>query len=141
MDSAPLPGGAEHLGDRVLEPLVRVRDHQPHALQATADQPFEERRPEGFRLRGAKADDLAPPVAVDRHGDDRRHRDDPATVADLQVWRIQPEIGPRALQRPLQEGVDALVPPHAARRVGTPASMSLHSLLTVLLEMPASPIA
>jgi hypothetical protein len=69
-----------------------------------------------------------------------RHRDDPSAVADLEVGRVEPEIGPIALQGPLQERVHPLVPPHAAGRMGTPASISLPSWLTVLLAMPASPI-
>jgi site-specific DNA recombinase len=106
-----LPRRAQRLGDGVLEAFVRVRDHQLHALQPAADQPLQERRPEGFRLRRPEpeADDLASAIAVDRHSDDRRDRDDPATFANLQVGGIQPKIGPFALQRPLQEGVDALV--------------------------------
>ena len=57
----------------------------------------------------AEADDLAPSVGVDGHGDYRCHRDDPTAVADLQVGRIQPEIGPFAFERPLQEGTHALI--------------------------------
>jgi hypothetical protein len=70
---------------------VGIRDDQPDALQAAPDQPFEERRPECFRLGGTKAeaDDLAPSVGVDRHRDYRCHRDDPTAVADLQMSRVQ----------------------------------------------------
>ena len=35
---AALPRRAEHLGDRVLQPLVGVGDDQLHADQATRDQ-------------------------------------------------------------------------------------------------------
>ena len=48
-------------------------------------------------------------VAFDRRRDDGGHRDDPAALPDLQVGRVQPQVGPLALQRPLQEAGDALV--------------------------------
>ena len=54
-------------------------------------------------------DDLAPSVGVDGHGDYRGHRDDPAALADLEVGRVEPEVGPLALQGAPQEGADALV--------------------------------
>jgi hypothetical protein len=101
---------AEHGG--VLEAFVGVRDHQLDAFEAAPDQSFEEGRPKalGFRGPDAEADDLAPPVSADRHRDYRCQRDDAAAFADLQIRGIEPEIGPLALERPLQEGVDALPP-------------------------------
>src|SRR4051812_32656248 len=111
VDSAALPGGAQHAPDRALEALVGVRDDELHALEAAPDQAPQERGPEGLGLRGAEvqADDLAPPLAVDRHGDYRRDRHDPAALPDLQVRRVQPEVRPLPLQRAGEEGVHALV--------------------------------
>ena len=70
MDPAALPGGAEHAGDRLLEALVGIGDHQLHAVQATADQGLEKAGPEGL-LCGW------PPACKKkfaRSGDDRRLR-------------------------------------------------------------------
>ena len=88
-----------------------VRDHQLHALEAALDQAPQERGPEGLGLARAEvqADDLAPPLGVDRHGDYGGDGDDPAAVADLQVGRVQPQVGPLAFQRAGEEGVHALV--------------------------------
>src|SRR5215218_4352563 len=39
---------------------------------------------------------------------------------------VDPQVGPMALDRSAEERLDALVPPQAAGRLGTPASMSSH---------------
>src|SRR3546814_4949290 len=57
----------------------------------------------------AHAQDLAPAVAVDRHGDGHGDRDDAAVLADLEVGGVDPEVGPVALQGALQEGDHPLV--------------------------------
>jgi site-specific DNA recombinase len=54
MDSAPLPGGAQHLADGVLEPFVRVGDHQLDPAQAPSEQGLQECRPERLRLGRAQ---------------------------------------------------------------------------------------
>src|SRR3954469_10130045 len=106
-----LPGRAEHAPDRPLEPLMRVRDHELHARKATFVQAAQEGRPERLGFRGAdvQADDLAPSLGIDCHGDYGGYRDDPAALALLEIGGVEPKIGPRALQGPLQEGVDPLV--------------------------------
>ena len=106
-----MPGGAQGPGDRLLEALVGVGDDQLHALQAAPDQGLEEAGPERLGLRGTdlEPDDLTPAVRVDREGDYRRYRDDAAALALLQVGGVKPQIGPLALQRPIEEGVDPLV--------------------------------
>jgi len=111
VDPAALPGGADDAGDGRLQPLVRVRDRQLHALEAAADEILEEARPEGLRLGGAdvQADDLAPSIGVGGDGDYGRDRDDAPALAHLEVSRVEPDIGPVPLQRALQEGPDALV--------------------------------
>ena len=77
----------------------------------------------GLGLGGADlhAQHLAPAVAVDADGDDDGDRDDAAVLADLQVGGVDPEIGPVALDRPVEEGlhlaVDLLAQPaHLALR-------------------------
>ncbi|MCW2240959.1 site-specific DNA recombinase [Azospirillum canadense] len=50
VNTAPLPGGAQHLTDRRLQPLMGIGDHQLHPLQPAAHQRAQERDPEGRRL-------------------------------------------------------------------------------------------
>jgi hypothetical protein len=56
-----------------------------------------------------RAQHLPPAVAVDADGDDHRDRDDMAVLTDLHVGRVEPEIGPVAFNRPLEEGVHPLI--------------------------------
>src|ERR671926_1309932 len=130
MHATTLPGSTKHSRDGVAQPVVSIRDHQLHAFEPALDQAFQKARPERLRLRRADAepDDLAPAVARHRHGDYRRHRDDATAVADLQIGRVEPQIRPLAFERPVEEGVHALID-------------LLHSFETWLFEMPLSPIA
>jgi hypothetical protein len=93
--------------------------------------PRRNRSETGLRLRGAEpeADDLAPAVGVDRDGYYGGDRDDPPALANLEVGRVEPEAGPRAGQRPLEEVAHPLV------------DVLGSSFETALLEMPLSPIA
>jgi hypothetical protein len=52
---------------------------------------------------------LTASVRVDRDGDYGRHRDDPSALAHLEVGRVEPEIGPRALQRTVEEILHPLI--------------------------------
>jgi hypothetical protein len=56
-----------------------------------------------------RAQHLAPAVAVHPDGHDHRDRDDPAGLADLHVGRVEPEIGPVAFDRPVEEALDPVV--------------------------------
>ncbi len=87
-----------------------IGDDQLHSSQAALDQALQEGRPEGLGLRGtdAKADDLAPAIGIGSDGDYRRHRDDPAALADFEVGGVEPEIRPFALQWSVEEGADPL---------------------------------
>ena len=111
MHAAPLPGGPENLGDGVLEAVMGIGDHQLHRLQAAADEGLEKAGPEGLCLRGPdlQPDDLTASVGADGDGDYGCHGHDPAALALLEVSRVQPEIGPFALQWPVEEGADALI--------------------------------
>ena len=66
VDRAALPGAAQDLRDRRLQPRVRVADRELHADQAACDQASEELGPEGLGLGLADVDaeDLAPPALV-----------------------------------------------------------------------------
>ena len=101
----------QHLGDGGLEPFMGVGDDQLDAAQAAPAQLAQELGPEGLGLRGADlhAEHLAPAVAVDADGDDRGNRDDAAVLADLHVGGVDPQIGPVALDRPVEEGLHLLV--------------------------------
>jgi len=67
--------------------------------------------PEGLGLRDADrhAEHLAPAVGVDRDRDGHRDRDDAPGLAHLHIRRIEPEIGPVALNGALEEGAHTLV--------------------------------
>jgi hypothetical protein len=114
MNPAPLPGGAQDLRNGGFEALVSVGNDQLHALEAAANQSAQELDPEGggFRLAQTEPEDLAAAILVDAGGDYCRNRHDAAILADLDVGRIKPEVGPLAVQRPLEErqhaGVDVL---------------------------------
>jgi hypothetical protein len=51
MHATALPGGAEHAGERGLDALVGIRDHQLDAGEPAALEPTQEREPEGLGLR------------------------------------------------------------------------------------------
>src|SRR5215472_6816523 len=61
------------------------------------------------RRADMQPDDLAPAVGVCGDGDYCRHRDDAAALALLQVGGVEPQIRPLATERPVEEGVHALV--------------------------------
>src|SRR6202047_1498814 len=111
MHAAALPGGAEHPADRRFQPLMGIRDHQLDPAQAASRQALQKARPEGFGLRRAdvQPNDLASAIGVDRHSDYRGDRDDAAALALLQVGGIEPQIRPLACERPVEEGMHALV--------------------------------
>ena len=90
------------------------------SLRRNSIQPFDELRVRGLGLGGADVDaeHLALAVAVDADRDDRRHRDDPAVLAHLHVGGVEPKIRPLTVDRPLQEGLHALVDLGAAGSPG-----------------------
>jgi hypothetical protein len=109
--AATLPGGIEHFGDGCLDALVRVRDHELDAPQASAGELAQERGPErlGHGRADVHAEHLAPAIAVDVGRDNHRDRDDGPVPTLLQVVGIDPQIRPVALDRTGQEGLHFLV--------------------------------
>src|SRR6516165_5358109 len=105
MNSAPLPGRTEHAGDRVAQPVVSVGDDQLDPLETALDQALEKSRPErfGFGRAETQADDLAPAFGGNRHGDYCGDRDNAAAIANLKVGRVEPQIGPLAVDRPVEK--------------------------------------
>jgi hypothetical protein len=114
MHPAALPGGAQDLGDGRLEAFMGIGDHQLHALEAATHQTAQKLDPEGGGFRLTEPEDLASAVLVDAGGDYGRDRHDAAILADLDVSRIEPEVGPLAVQ--LEEGQHARVDVLAQRR-------------------------
>ena len=111
VDGAALPGAAEHLADRLLQPGMRVRDDELDAAQAALDQAAQEAAPErlGLGLADVEADHLPVAGLVHGIGEHQRLADDAPAVADLLDLRIQPQIRVAALQRPAAERLDLLV--------------------------------
>src|SRR3954454_6961935 len=89
-----------------------------HAFGAAAYQTAQKLNPEGggFRLTQAEPEDLAAAVLVDAGGDYCRDRHDAAILADLDVGRVEPEVGPLAVQWPIKERQHARVDVLAQRR-------------------------
>jgi hypothetical protein len=129
----------------VLEPFVRVGDHQLDPAQATPEQGLQERRPErlGFRRAEAQAHNLPLTLGVHGNRDYRRHGDDPTALPDLQVGGIEPEIRPPALQRALQKAVHPFIDVLAElgdRALADPAQTHrLHQVVDAPGRYPADP--
>jgi hypothetical protein len=94
--------------------------------------------PEGLGLRRAdrQAQHLAPAIVIDPDRDDHRDRDDATVAARLHIGRVQPDIRPLALERPIEEGRDL-----AIDLAAQPADPRLRGGRLWLLEMPVMPIA
>ena len=88
-----------------------VGDHQLDAAQAASCQLAQEVGPECLGLGGPDrhAEHLAPPGGVDADGDDHRNRDDAAILAHFQIRGVEPDIGPLAFERPVEESLDLVV--------------------------------
>ncbi len=99
------------MADGGLDALMRVGDDELDATQAASRQLAQELRPDRLGLRGADlhAQHLAPAVGVDADGDDDGDRDDAPAAAHLQVGGVDPQIGPVALDRPVEEGLHLAV--------------------------------
>src|SRR6476469_4403508 len=88
-----------------------IGDHQLDAAQTASGELAQKLGPEGLGLRRSDihAEHLAAAVAVDADRNDYRRRDNAPTLARLHVSRIDPQIGPVALDRAAQEGFHLLV--------------------------------
>lgn len=108
---AALPGTADHLGDRGLEAEVVVGDGKLDSAQAAGTQLTQEGGPAGFGLRlgDLDADHLAPAGLVHSEGDHQRLGVDVASIPDLEVLGVEPQVGVGALQWAGAEGFDLAV--------------------------------
>jgi hypothetical protein len=106
VDTAPLPGGAEHLGDGRLDALVGVADDQLDPAQAAPRQLAQELRPDrlGLGCADLQAQNLATSVGVHADGDDDGHRHDPSAAPDLEVGGVDPQVRPSACRPTLRAG-------------------------------------
>jgi hypothetical protein len=111
MHAAALPSGMQYLGDRGLQSLMGIRDHELDAAQAAPSELAQELGPEGlgFRRADVQAQHFAPAIAIDADRDDDRHRDDAAGLAHFHIGRIEPDIGPITFQRSVEEGLHLVV--------------------------------
>ena len=118
MHRAALPGTAEHLRDRLLEPCVGIGYDELHASQPACHERAHELTPErrGLGLADVDPEDLAAARLVNAVGDHDRLADDPAAVSDLLDLRVEPQVGVLALERPLSERLDLLVEQRADAR-------------------------
>ncbi len=51
---------------------------------------------------------FAPSVIIDADGDDHSGRDDTTILADFEVGRVDPDIGPVALERAVEKGLNSV---------------------------------
>jgi hypothetical protein len=94
--AALVPSTLETAPQGLYEAGVLVADHELHPSQATALQAGEEARPERLVLAVADVDaqDLSGAVRGDASRDHDGHRQDlPGGVADVQVGRVEIDIG------------------------------------------------
>jgi hypothetical protein len=88
-----------------------IGDHQLDAAQAASGERAKELDPERFGLTVADrhAQHFAPAVAVDADGNNDSNRDDAVIAPSFDIGGIEPDIGPLAFYRPVQEGLNPLV--------------------------------
>ena len=79
------------------------------SLRKNSVQPFALLRGLGFRRADIEAEHFAPSVSVDADRDDDGDRNDAAGLAHLHVGGVEPDIGPIAFERPVQEGLHLVV--------------------------------
>src|SRR5512144_551347 len=112
MNPASLPSGVQYFGDGGLQAFMGVGDHQLDPAQAAAGELAQEARPEGLGLRRADIypQNLAPAVRVNADRNDDGDGGRPAVLTtSLQVGGVDPQIGPVAFKRPVEEGLDLAV--------------------------------
>lgn len=88
-----------------------IADDEADAVEAACLERAQEVGPEGLGLGGpdSQADDLATALGIGGHRDYGGDRHDTAALANLQIGRVEPDIGPLAGERPVEELPDALV--------------------------------
>lgn len=89
----------------------RIADCQLHAREAAADWIGEKRHPERLGPESPKrhARHFTAAVGVHAHGNRHGNGDDPTSLAQLEICRVDPEAGPFALDRAGEESIDPFV--------------------------------
>ncbi len=82
-----------------------VADDQLGANKPARLQAAQELHPKGLGFRRTKplANDFVPPIGVGRNGDFGGHRDDPPTLSHLEIGGVEPDMGPFASERSVEE--------------------------------------
>ena len=153
MNPAALPCRAlkDFEGGR-FQAFMRIGDNKLYAFEAPLHETAQELDPEHHCLAVAdrKPDDFPPAIGIGRDGNYGRNTDSSSALTDLEVSRIEPDIGP-------------LMPPDVPRTSGnllrwskfrginpssggsskeaTRSSVSLHSFEPWRFEIPVMPIA
>lgn len=92
MGPAPLPDRTGQIrGNRLHQPWMGVRGHQPDPVQAAGNQISEECIPRGLGLASCDLDPEHFPasVGVDPGGDQRHRVDDPATFTNFHHQHVR----------------------------------------------------
>jgi len=89
---------------------VRIA-HQLHTREAAAHKIAQKLGPErlGLGSPDRHAQHFAAAIGVHAHRDRHGDGDDPSPLTHLEIGRVDPEIGPFALDRTGEEGIDPLV--------------------------------
>lgn len=122
---------------------MRVGGHQLDAAQTAVAEAAQERDPErlGLAVADGHAQDLAPSVCVDGHGDNDGDRDKAVVSACFDVGRLQPQIRPLPFAPGSPASLLAGVGIGRERKAPTRSSISPQSRETWLLLIPSMPRA
>src|SRR5439155_3673583 len=108
MRPTALPGGSpQHGGDGVLQPRMRIGDHQLDALEPAGTQAPHKREPAGAVLcrHHLEPEHLAAAFAVDAYRDQAGHVHDASFLAALHLERVEPDVAVRPRQLSLTEAL------------------------------------
>jgi hypothetical protein len=111
VNPSTLPGSLKDPRDCGLEARMCVADDQPDPVEPPGSQGSQKIRPEGLRLRGTdpEADNFSAAFGIRGDGDYRSDGDDPAALPLPEISGVQPDVGPFAGERAVQEFTDPLV--------------------------------
>src|SRR5580700_6973357 len=105
MHPAPLPRRREDLRNGSLQSEMRVGNHELHAAKSPTRQAPKELRPKrfGFARADRHAEHFTYALGIHPDGDYYGNRDDSPAPPDFHVRRVDPEVRPVALDRPIEK--------------------------------------